>query len=88
MKDLVKHIAFHVPRIVKGSGVDFAYAWDDIKDILPLVGSLIKHVISAIVGLIVLPFSLLIAIGLYVFVPVWRRGVKDRNIVREARKDG
>ena len=87
MKDLVKHIAFHVPRIVKGSGVDFAYAWDDIKDILPLVGSLIKHVISAIVGLIVLPFSLLIAIGLYVFVPVWRRGVKDRNAIREARKN-
>lgn len=88
MKDLVKHIAFHVPRVVKGSGGEVAYAWDDIKDILPLVGSLIKHVISAIVGLIVLPFSLLIAIGLYVFVPVWRRGVKDRNIVREARKDG
>ena len=87
MKDLVKHIAFHVPRIVKGSGVDFAHAWDDIKDILPLVGSLIKHVISAIVGLIVLPFSLLIAIGLYVFVPAWRRGVKDRNAIREARKN-
>ena len=50
MKDLVKHIAFHVPRVVKGSGGEVAYAWDDIKDILPLVGSLIKHVISAIVG--------------------------------------
>lgn len=87
MKDLVKHIAFHVPRIVKGSGVEFAYAWDDIKDILPLVGSLIRNVICALIGLIVLPFSLLIAIGLYVFVPVWRRGVKDRNATRDARKN-
>ena len=87
MNDLVKHIAFHVPRIAKASGGTLTEAWIDFTDIISFIWSFIKHLGFGIVSLISIPFLVLCAIGLYIFFPTWRKGVKERNAVREARKN-